>query len=918
MGRAEDDRPGSAVGPVPTIGLPHDSRDGQALPCPPETEGLDGSAGPPPVEAERGVPVLPHYEVVELLGQGGMGRVFKARDQRLRRMVALKFIRGDDPELVRRFLIEAQAQARIEHPNVCKVYEVGEVAGQPWIAMQFVAGRSLAEEGKRLTREEKAVVVATVAEAVHAAHRLGIVHRDLKPANVMLERGDDGRAVPYVLDFGLAQDVEGDSTSKTGLVVGTPAYMAPEQARGDRQRIDRRTDVYSLGATLYALLTGAPPFEAAGTFELLEKVIHQEPVPPRRLDASIPADLETIVLKCLEKEPGRRYDSARALAEDLQRYLAGEPIAARPASLTERAWKRARKHKALVATAAVALVAVGIQTALVLDARRTAALRQRVAQQFGQDAERVDWILRTAYQLPLHEPRQERAMARAILSELERRMGELGEVAAGPGHYALGRGHLALRAHAEAREHLEQAWSLGERSPEVAHALGTALGALYLEELRAAERLEHPALREQRRQQAVETLREPALRYLRAGASPSGVAPDYAEALVAAYEGRWDRAETLAARALEKLPWLHEAIVLRGDAALGRARTGRERGDYAGALESIASAAARYREAAAIGRSDPAVYQKECAAWGEAVYVRNDQQQDPSEPYRKALAACGDAITADPASAEAHDNLAYAHWQWGQHLLASGADPRQALELAIAASAQAQKLRPEWAAPYNTMGIAYGYLGRAVARRGEDPLPLIDKAIENIRAALARDPNFAYAYATLGIGFLEKARHAGRTGGDPADWLRQSIESERRALALNADWKMPLAFLGAAFLERARHDAAHGRDAAADFRSAIEVLERLSAPASTAGAGAAAPEHQMQIAHAYRELARNETAHGRDPRAGLEAALRGLDATLAAKPGLAEAMRLRREVQAALSVDRRARLAEQPKKQLAK
>jgi serine/threonine-protein kinase len=915
MASDQHDKPGSGAGQVPTIGVSPESQEGPALPAGQDTHGLDLSASTPPVEAARGLPVLPHYEIVELLGQGGMGRVFKARDLRLRRTVALKLIRGDDPELVRRFLNEAQAQARIEHPNVCKVYEVGEVAGQPWIAMQLVAGRSLAEERTRLTREEKAVVVATVAEAVHAAHRLGIVHRDLKPANVMLERGEDGRVVPYVLDFGLAQDIEGESTSKTGLVVGTPAYMAPEQARGDRQRIDRRTDVYSLGATLYALLTGSPPFEAAGTFDLLEKVIHQEPVPPRRLDSSIPADLETIVLKCLEKDPGRRYDSARALAEDLRRYLAGEPIAARPASLAERAWKRARKHKALVATAAIALVAVGVQTVLVLEARRTAALRERVAQQFGQDAERADWILRTAYQLPLHEPRRERAMARAIQSDLERRMRELGDVAAGPGHYALGRGHLALREHAQARQHLEQAWSLGERAPEVAYALGTALGALYLAELRAAERME-PALREQRRKQAVEGLREPALRYLRTGANASGVAPDYAEALVAGYEGQWDRAETLAARAVEKLPWLHEAIVLRGDAALGRGRTARERGDYGAALESIALAAARYREAAAIGRSDPAVYQRECAAWGEAMYVRNDQQQDPSEPYRKALVACGDAITADPASAEAHDNLAYAHWQWGQHLLAFGSDPRQPLQLAVLASGQAQKLRPEWATPYNTMGIAYGYLGRAAAHRGEDPLPLIDKAIESFRAALARDPNFAYAHATMGIGYLEKARQAAGAGGDPTDWLRQSIESEQRALALNPDWKMPLAFLGAAHLARARHDAAQGRDAAEDFRAAIEVLVRLSAPAARSGPAAA--DQLLEIAQAYQALARNDAAQGRDPRPSLEAVLRPVEAALVAKPGLAEAVKLRREVQAALDVDHPARSRKSPNKEAAR
>ena len=313
-------------------------------------ETLDGQIATPQMGTEAPLDQWELYEILGLLGKGGMGMVYRARDRRLGRMVALKFIRGDDVVLVRRLKQEARAQASIEHPHVCKVYDVGEFHGQAYIAMQFIDGQPLSAVHQDMTRPDKVLTMALIAEAVHAAHRQGIIHRDLKPSNVMMERAADGRWHPYVLDFGVAHDTNaGYSLTQTGALLGTPQYMSPEQARSETKKIDRRSDVYSLGAMFYELLTGEPPVQGESLTDILLQVLDNDPIPLRQLDPNVPVALETVTLKCLQKEPAARYDSAKALAEDLRRYLDDEPVRARRIGTLRRLYQKARRHKLLVA-----------------------------------------------------------------------------------------------------------------------------------------------------------------------------------------------------------------------------------------------------------------------------------------------------------------------------------------------------------------------------------------------------------------------------------------------------------------------------------------------------------------------------------------------------------------------------------------
>jgi serine/threonine-protein kinase len=323
---------------------------------------LDPERTLPPQESRRtdGMPQVAGYEILEVLGAGGMGIVYKAHQLRLDRFVALKMIRagtGARPEDIARFEAEAQAVAAIEHPNIIRIFEIGECDGLPYASLEFLAGGSLAKMmgGKPRPVSDAARIVEVLARAMDVAHRRGIIHRDLKPANVLL--ATDGTL--KITDFGLAKRLDSDSSqTRTGSILGSPSYMAPEQARGDTHHVGPAADQYALGTILYELLTGRPPFHGPSVLDTLDLVRTREPVPPSQLQPKMPRDIETICVKCLQKDPARRYADVLALADDLQRFQRKEPILARPVSRAARAWRWCRRNPGVAALGTAVAVLV--------------------------------------------------------------------------------------------------------------------------------------------------------------------------------------------------------------------------------------------------------------------------------------------------------------------------------------------------------------------------------------------------------------------------------------------------------------------------------------------------------------------------------------------------------------------------------
>jgi serine/threonine protein kinase/tetratricopeptide (TPR) repeat protein len=330
--------------------------------------------------------MLPGSVVLGELGRGGMGVVYKARQSSLKRLVALKMILAGPyarADQLARFQIEAEAVARLQHPNIVQIYEVAERNGVRFLCLEFIEGGNLLQKLARTPQPpaEAARLLAVLARAVHYAHQRGIIHRDLKPENVLLTA--DG--TPKIADFGLAKQLDDDAFKSHGGPMGTPSYMAPEQTDAGRGTIGPATDVYALGAILYEMLTGRPPFRAATVQDTLDQVRHQDPVPPRRLQPTVPRDLETICLKCLRKEVYNRYASALALADDLGRFLAKEPITARPVSVWERGLKWARRRPAvagLLLASGAALLSLLLALGLYLNEERRQS-RQELEHRLG-------------------------------------------------------------------------------------------------------------------------------------------------------------------------------------------------------------------------------------------------------------------------------------------------------------------------------------------------------------------------------------------------------------------------------------------------------------------------------------------------------------------------------------------------------
>ncbi|MEW6735636.1 MAG: protein kinase [Acidobacteriota bacterium] len=829
-------------------------------------------------EAQQGFPIpdWDRYEYVNLIGEGGMGRVIKARDPRLGRSVALKFLRYQDSEFATRFLNEARAQARIEHENVCKVYEVGEVAGHHYIAMQYIDGVALSQIKDELLLEQKVKVIKDITEAIQAGHSIGLIHRDIKPANIMVERTQEGDWKPFVLDFGIARELGATSRTQTGMPIGTPSYMSPEQAIGDKN-IDRRTDIYSLGATLYTILAGEPPFSGDSIPEILAKVVNDEPTSLKKFIPSITTDLETIVMKCLEKEPRDRYESARALANDLGFYLAGEPIQARRTSFTYRLKRKAVKNKVLVSVGSLALILLILLGAMGIRMEQQASKRSEMARRFGEEVKEMENIMRISHMMPLHDTSFEAEIVERRIKAIEAEMVRLGTLGEGPGHYAIGRGYLALRNYRLAQTHLAKAWQLGYRTPEAAYAFGQVMGELYREALRRTASIQNSELRRRREKEIEKEFLEPALNYLNISSGAQIESPAYVEGQIAFYKKDYQLALEKAREAYLKAPWLYEARRLEADIYSIMGTLKLDSGDNEAALQQYQKAGETYRAALAIADSDSTIYERECQRWTEILYLEFKTGKSPEKAYLAAIAAADQAIKADPASLNAYVRRDYAHLNWLDYQIQHGEDPSETLAKAIEGSQFVINRNPEYIDAYRNLSHALIRKGEYQISKGIDGRPTLDQAIEVLQKIikLGGDP---YVFNNLGLCYLDKGTYEMGKGIDPTKSLARSIECFEKIIALDTQYFRTYTNIGLAYKVKGVYEAQHAIDPRPSLNQAIYYYQKSIQlnPKNT--------YTYNNLGNTYKAIGKYEIAKGIDHSAAFNRALENYSQALSINP----------------------------------
>lgn len=781
------------------------------------------------------------YEIVRPLGQGGMGSVFLARDRKLGRLVALKFLRVPSPDAAERLLQEARAQARLDHNNICKVFEVGEFQSQPYIAMEFIDGQPL--HLRRLSLEQKVLLVSQIAQAVHSAHTQGVLHRDLKPANVMVcEQGLDsspsqaGVLRPVLMDFGLARDSLGPQRlTQTGVIMGTPHYMAPEQARGMARQLDRRADVYSLGAMLYELLCGKPPFEAENEVDLLMAVLHQDPIPLRQRDLSIPVDLEIIAHKCLRKEPGQRYDSAQALAEDLGRYLRGEAIMARPASTLYKLRRLASRHRAPFAVGLVVFLSMvtllamwGQARAQRRQAEQQAAEQERLAVQLGQSVTEMKLFLRVAYSLPPHDLRRDKEVVRERLRKLDNQLQTSDRFLHGTIESALGQGYLALEEFEPAVLHLQRAIELGENTTGTHLALGEALTQLYQSMAEDVRRQNDPAETQRKLDELGARFLPRARKELQLGKEADQGANAYIDALLWRYADPPSPQKALdaARRAKEASPWQLEPMTLelrilseqvRAEMLSAQRPSEPEMDKMQATLEQSISTV----------RSYPPFYDMHAAfvaARLRSHYV-DPRSLDPSDrTYRAGIEYAKTWAQLLPASGQPLDGLLGIHTSLAFSMAWKNHDPGPVVSDGLLVLAEAKKYQPERVPTFlGEMGLHHAR-ARYFEFIGENATAELESALSAARKITELAPQEAdpWAQFSLATSMLGVNRHM--YGIDARSDLRQAIALQERAIKQNPAKLLWFNNLAAFQMVLAEIAQSHGEDPSPIRQQAVAIL----------------------------------------------------------------------------------------------
>lgn len=803
-----------------------------------------------------------------LLGQGGMGEVYEAWDTVLARPVALKILRHLEPAAMIRFMHEAQLHARLDLPNICRIYDVDASNGAPRIAMQLVRGPTLEEAAADLRLEEIVSILAKVAEAIHAAHLLKLIHRDLKPSNILLQWHDLGGWVPYICDFGLAMVMDGPAVTQPLAMTGTPAYMAPEQVRGDRSLTCPATDVYGMGSTLYFALVGRPPCVSTVSTEIL-RVKRQCGFPnPRSLEPEIPLALETILLKCLQPNPDDRYPTALALAEDLWRFQEGKPIAALPSGKLKRVWNWCNRHRLALAVAGACLVLAGGLLAWEGIAQRNQRRRTQLAQYFGLEAANLEQGLSNERILPVHDLRPAFARTRARLEALRQRFSPRGAEAGGPLALTLARTHWLLGDFAAAQAEAEKAWSSKVQTPEAAFTLARAEARAQEQAgLLAAFTGTDPGPQTAQRLDRI-------LATLAQARGATSDPPEFIEANRLFLKADFAQAQELARASLKANPWHLDSAVLESRCHSILARHLGQRGDGTGAEARYREAQEAARSALPRGQSNEGLHHAWCvAALGLAglALERGDLAlADLAELEQRT----DQLLLLDPDNPDSQSDWLRVRGLKARRLLDLGQDPRAVLDAGVHFYWTRTREPRTVDLRVDHMEL-YALQAERDFTHGEDPTPALMEALKDPGHAVQGHRDFYGDLLNL------KARVEAAQGKDPRPTV-EALLARFQPLAERQGQYDLYEIAAEAWLTRAHWERGHGIDPLTSLRQAQALLHRALQVKPTSAAAHALlgqtqvleaqvqPENRswlLQRAQEHQQLARNlcpmDRQHGR-------------------------------------------------------
>ena len=783
-------------------------------------------------------PLDGRIDLKSLLGEGGMGQVHRAWDASLERAVAVKFVRGTDPLEAERLLLEARLQARVEHPHVVRVHEVGTLGGRPCIVMQLVEGGTLADLPKDAPLALRVELLRQTALGLHAAHLQGLIHRDVKPGNVLRETAEDGTPRALVTDFGLARDEDGGLT-RSGLPAGTLDFMAPEVLIGAGP-LDFRVDVYALGATAYALLSGQPPFRSLtnlgpnattsrlptgpneGT-QLLRRILEEDPAPLK----DTPRDLQVIVAKAMEKAPAERYGSAEAFAEDLIRFQRGEPIQARRATAFDRLLKWSRRNPTAARASVAALLTLCLGLGFGFWTTRRAARQSLEAARLGALAEAMEARIRQEQLSPPHDLTPVRSQVRKHAERLEASAGE-----GGPAAFARGRALELLGDWNRSRVAFQRAWDTGFRNPQAADSLGLALIRIYDQDLRRGRATLAPEALKTLQAQLDRSLHDPALALLAQG-DPGGWRGPWAKAIHATLHRQFEEARAQARSIRQQDPQRYEAWTLEGEIWNAEAQRRAEEGKADEARAALEQAQQCLDQALAWGRSDQRPLEALARLHVQRSALQVSAGADPTTEIQASARWIERAMTLTPDSPDLLARKAAGLYQLGISPQGGEWTARgKLLEQAIQLLDQADALRPGTPAFLSSLAEAWGSLAQLHLNLGQPARTSVDRGLARLRQAEAlipEDPGVPRLELMLRTREFQVLSLEGK---DPEPALRSGLASAERALRLDTanpssvqSWKVNLQ------MQLGREAWRHGKDPRPDLMGAAADVEVLVKPA---------------------------------------------------------------------------------------